>query len=86
MYFVRKPHVLSSLHAHFDICHYLMISCHFDQMNDKIMFFFILNQYSCHCHASRLVVLDYIRFIHPLGVLIDGYVSLLWKHLSYDFH
>ena len=27
------------LHEHFDICCYLMILCHFDQMNDKIMFF-----------------------------------------------
>ena len=26
-------------HAHFDICHYRMILCHFDQMNDIIMFF-----------------------------------------------
>ena len=26
------------LHAHFDICYYLIILCHFDQMNDKVMF------------------------------------------------
>ena len=26
------------LHAHFDLRHYLMILCHFDQMNDRIMF------------------------------------------------
>ena len=39
MYFVRKAHVLSLLHAHFDVCHYLMTLCHFDQMNDRIMFF-----------------------------------------------
>ena len=38
MYFVRKSHVFSLLLAHFDVCHYLMILCHFDQMNDKIMF------------------------------------------------
>ena len=29
----------SFLHAHFDICCYFMILCHFDQMNDKMMFF-----------------------------------------------
>ena len=29
----------SLLHVHFDVCHYLMILCHFDQMNDKMMFF-----------------------------------------------
>ena len=39
MYFVRKAHVFSLLHAHFDVCHYLMILCHFDQMNDIMMFF-----------------------------------------------
>ena len=35
-----------------------------------MMFFFLLNQYSCHYNASRLVAPDYVRFIHPLGVLI----------------
>ena len=29
----------SLLHAHFDVYHYLMILCHFDQMNDIMMFF-----------------------------------------------
>ena len=29
----------SLLHAHFDVCHYLMILCHFDQMNGIMMFF-----------------------------------------------
>ena len=52
MYFVRKAHVFSLLHAHFDTCHYLVILCHFDWMNDIIMFFFLLNQNSCHCNAS----------------------------------
>ena len=28
----------SLLHAHFDVCHYLMIFCQFDKMNDRIMF------------------------------------------------
>ena len=27
------------LHAYFDVYHYLMILCHFDQMHDKMMFF-----------------------------------------------
>ena len=27
------------LHAHFDVYHYFMILCHFDQMNDIMMFF-----------------------------------------------
>ena len=37
------------LHAHFDVCYHLMILCHFDQMNDKMMFSFLLllNKYSC---------------------------------------
>ena len=41
MYFVSKTHGFPLLHAHFDVCHYLMILCHFDQMNDKIIFFSI---------------------------------------------
>ena len=45
-----------------------MICCHFDRMNDKIMFF--LSIVSCHCNAYRLVALDCVRFMHPLGVLI----------------
>ena len=57
-------------HAHFDICHYLMILYHFDQMNDKMIFFFLLNQCFCHCNASRLVAPDYVQFMHPLVVLI----------------
>ena len=48
------------LHIHFYVCHYLMILRHFDHMNDKIMFFFILNQYSSHCNASRLVAPNYV--------------------------
>ena len=39
MYYVRKAHAFSLLHAYFDICHYLIILCHFHQMNEKIMFF-----------------------------------------------
>ena len=46
MYFVRKARVFSLLHAHFDVCHYLMIFCHFDMMNGIMMFFFLLNQLS----------------------------------------
>ena len=30
MYFVRKAHAFSLLHAHFNVCHYLMILYHFD--------------------------------------------------------
>ena len=30
MYFVKKTHVFSLLHAHFDVRHCLMILCHFD--------------------------------------------------------
>ena len=29
-YFVRKAHAFSLLHAHIDVCHYLVILCHFD--------------------------------------------------------
>ena len=47
-----------------------MILYHFDQMNDIMMFFFLLNQFSCHCNVSRLVAHDYVQFMHPLGVLI----------------
>ena len=28
------------LHAYFDVCYYLMILCHFDQMNDIMIFYF----------------------------------------------
>ena len=70
MYFVRKTHVFSLLHAHFDICHYLIILCHFDHLKDIMKFFFLLNQYFCHCNAFRLVALDYLRFMQPLIVLI----------------
>ena len=70
MYFVRKSHAFSLLHAHFDVCHYLMILCHFDHMKDRMMFFFLLSQYSCHCNASRLVAHDYVQFMYPLGLLI----------------
>ena len=69
MYFVRKTHGFLLLHAHFDVCQYLMILCHFDQMNDKMMFF-LLNQYSCQCNDYRLVAPDYVRFMHLFGVLI----------------
>ena len=60
----------SLLHAHFDVCYYLMILCNFDKMNDVMMFFIQLNQYSCHCNASISVSSDYVRFMHPLGMLI----------------
>ena len=43
MYFVRNAHAFSLLHAHFDTYHYLMILCHFDLMNDKMMFFFFVS-------------------------------------------
>ena len=39
IYFIRKPHTVSLLNAHFEVCHYLMILCHFDQMNDKMRCF-----------------------------------------------
>ena len=39
MYFERKTHVCSLLHAYFNVCHYLMILCHFDKMYDIIKFF-----------------------------------------------
>ena len=70
MYFVRKSHAFLFLHAYFDVCHYLMILYHFNQMNDKMMFFFLLKQYSCLCNTSRLVESDYVRFMHLLDVLI----------------
>ena len=38
MYFVRKTHVFSLLYEHFDVCHYLMILCNFDHINDIMMF------------------------------------------------
>ena len=47
-----------------------MILCHFDHMKDKIMFFFLLNQYSYHCNAYRLAASDYVRFMHHLSLLI----------------
>ena len=54
----------------------------------ELCLFFLLNQYSCHCNVSRLVASDYVRFMHPLDVLIVYdwlWLSLLWKRLSYDF-
>ena len=36
---VRLIYYVSLLHAHFNVCHYFMILCHFDQMNDIMMFF-----------------------------------------------
>ena len=42
MYFVRKAHVFSLLYVHFDVCHYLRILCHFDQMNDRMVFFLFI--------------------------------------------
>ena len=68
--FCKESSCFSLLHVHFDICHYLMILYHFDYMNDKMRFFFLLNQCSCHCNASRLVAPDYVQFMHPLSVLI----------------
>ena len=34
MNLVREAHTFLLLHVHFDVCHYLVILCHFDQMND----------------------------------------------------
>ena len=68
--FYKENSCFSLLHAHFDIGHYLMILYHFDQMNDLMMFFFLLNQCSYHCNASRLVALDYMQFMHPLDIFI----------------
>ena len=71
MYFIRKTHVFFLLlYAHFEVYHYLMILCHFDQMNDTMMFFFLLNKYFCYCNASRLVASDYVQFMHHFDVLI----------------
>ena len=39
IYFVRKTHVFLFVHAHLDVCHYLLILYHFDKMNDIMMFF-----------------------------------------------
>ena len=47
-----KKRSFSLLHTHFDVYHYLVILCYFDHMNDRMMFFLLLNQYSCHCDAS----------------------------------
>ena len=47
-----------------------MILYYFDKMKDRMMFFFLLNQCSYHCNASRLVVPDYVQFMYPLDVLI----------------
>ena len=52
MYFVKKVPAFSLLHAYFNVCHYLVILYHFDKMNDIMMFFFLLNQYSCRYNAS----------------------------------
>ena len=38
-----------------------MILYHFDQINDIMMFFFLLNQCSCNYNASRLVAFDYVQ-------------------------
>ena len=54
-------------------------------MNDRMMFFFLLNQYSCHCNDSKLVALDYVRFMHSLGVLIIYDWLLLFKSLVKAF-
>ena len=48
MYFIRKTHAFSLLHAHFNVYHYLMILCHFDQMNDKMMFSLSIESLSYH--------------------------------------
>ena len=42
--FCKENSYFLLLHTHFEVCHYLVILCHFDQMNDKIMFFFLFNQ------------------------------------------
>ena len=42
MYFVRKTRVFSLLHAYFNVYYYLIILCHFDKMNDIIMFFLFI--------------------------------------------
>ena len=70
MYFVSKAHVFSLLHAHFDVFHYLMILCHFDQMNDIMMFFLSIGSILLPLNASRLVARDCVWFMHHFGVLI----------------
>ena len=68
--FCKESSCVSFLRAHFDICHYLMILYHFDQINDIIMFFFQLNKCSCHCNASRIVMPNYVQFMRQFDVLI----------------
>ena len=86
MFFVRKCHVFFVITCIFDVCHYLIILCHFDQMNDKMMFFFfLLNKYFFHCNASRLVAPNYVRFMHHLGVLILYEWLWLYKSLVETF-
>ena len=70
MYFVKKAHVFSLLHAHFDVCHYLMILCHFDLMNDIMMFSLSIESILLSLKFFRSEASDYVRFIHPLSVLI----------------
>ena len=62
-----------------------MILYYFDQMNDRIMFFFLLNQCSCHCNAFRLVTSDYVQFMHHLGVLIVHDLLYLCKSFMEEF-
>ena len=70
MYFVSKAHVFSLLHAYFDVCHYLVILCHFNQMNDRMMLSLSIELILLSLNASRSVALDYVRFMDHLGVLI----------------
>ena len=47
----------------------------------ELSFFFLLNRYSCHCNASIIVTSNYVRFMHPLDVLIV--YDLLWLCKSF---
>ena len=48
MYFVKKSHVFHYYMHILIFCPYLMIFCHFDQMNDNIMFFISIESIILH--------------------------------------
>ena len=83
--FCKESSCFSLLHAHFDICYYLIILYHFDKINNIIMFSFLLNQCTFHCNASRLVAPDYVQFMHPLGILIVHDLLWLYKYFVEAF-
>ena len=54
-------------------------------MNDNIMLFFLLNQYSYHCNVFLLATSDYVRFMRPLDELIVYNWLRLYKSLENVF-